>query len=499
MNSCLINNAFIPFKIAQMKRYINLRLKAFLLALVFLLPGCSKYIDLEPQNATYDEVFWVSGANVQKAVSGAYGLLRSSFLSDRSYFIFGDVAADNFDVSGFWNYTAIVQSGGFRFSYVPYLEASLKNWTRFYSVINQCHLIIENTSKIDVSEFADGESQRKRLEGEARFLRAYTYFYMQRVWGYVVMTKESFKDPDAIRPIPRSPEEEVLAYCIADLEAAAQLLDNSGEKMVANQGAALALLAEIYAWKHDYMNAEKYCNEVMSKGYSLESLADYKKIWQGNSKESIFELNMLFDAVSNEATSGFFNIFLTDPYIRNKAINDAWPVGEEMRNKFEEGDKRADSIMTLSSGGNNKYILTKYDGVNYYDPNNTSNYVVSNNLVLIRLADIYLLRAEARYKNGNITGAQDDLNLIRARADLGAYNGVGEDLFHEIFDERRRELLGEGHAMFDMIRMEQLQRLFSGEYSNDRMAKKGYYWPLDMRNLLPQNELLTQNEWWKSN
>ncbi|MFB2118156.1 RagB/SusD family nutrient uptake outer membrane protein [Parapedobacter sp. 2B3] len=484
-----------------MKTRLN-RIFTYLMAVAITgsaLIGCQKYINLEPKNSTYDGVFWVNGANVQKALSGAYSMLRNAFRQDRSYFIFGDVAANNFVLGGdFWNYNTFVESGNFRFGYAPYLEGSVWNWSRFYGIINQCHLIVENTAAIDVSKFSGGEAQQRQLEGEARFLRAFTYFYMQRVWGDVVLTKESFRDPQNIPIIPRIPEEETLAFCIEDLEKSIALLDNASDKALAGKGAAQALLAHIYAWKHDYQQAESYANDVINGPYALEDIENYVDIWKGNSQESIFELNMLFDAVSNEATSGFFNIFLTDPFIRNKSAASSWTIGQEVSQLlFDEDEARFDTITT--PGASSTLLLNKYRGVDYYDANNPNTYVVSNNLVLYRLADIYLLRAEARFKNGNETGALGDLNVIRQRAKLADFAGSGDALFNEIFDERRRELIGEGHTQFDMIRMEQLQRLYPSQYTDERIAKQGYYWPLNMRTLLPQNPELTQNEWWSSN
>lgn len=484
-----------------MKKYINI--KTAIVAVLLgagTLSGCNKYLNLEPKNSTYDEVFWVNGANVQKALSGSYSMLRDAFRKDRSYFVFGDIAANNFALGGdFWNYTSFVENGKFNFGYAPYLEGTLWNWSRFYSIINQAHLIVENTATIDPAKFEGGSEQQKQLEGEARFLRAYTYFYMQRVWGDLILTKESFKDPQNIPSLGRSPEEETLAFCIADLEQAIDLLGNTGNKAVANKGSAQALLAHIYAWKHDYVNAEKYSNDVINSSQtSLESIADYKKIWKGNSKESLFELNMLYDAGSNEATEGFLKVFLTEPYIRNKGLGDTWFLTKEkLALLFPEEEERSKAIIELGSGGTD-FIMTKYSGVDYYDANNTSKYVVSNNLVILRLADLYLLRAEARFKNGNESGALEDLNIIRDRAGLTAYTGSGQELFDEIFEERRRELIGEGHTQFDMIRMEQLGRLFPTYYSPERIAKQGYFWPLQMRQLLPQAPLLKQNEWWSN-
>jgi len=480
---------------------ISYHIKLACLLIFCLTSSCQKYLNLEPINATYDEVFWVNGANVEKALSGAYGMLREAFRLDRSYFITGDLAGDNFLMgSDLWNYQSFKdEDRGLRLSDASYLEGSVHNWTRFYAIINQCNLIIENINNIAISKFNGGETQRKRFEGEARFLRAYTYFYIARTWGDPVLVKETFTDPGNVPSLGRSPESETLEFCLEDLEIALGLLDNSAASTHANLGATQSLMAQIYAWRHDYVHAERFCDEVINSGiYSLENIETYKNIWKGNSNENIFELFMQFDPVSNEATNGFFNLFLTEPYIKNRQIAAVCFIGEKIINSFSEDDLRFPQIIEPVFGESN-HILVKYNNVDYYDPNNANTYVVSNNLVLMRLADILLLRAEARLENGNTGGALMDLNTVKARAGLNAFLGGGESLAEEIVDERRRELIGEGTFAYDVIRMGQLERVFPNSYTSARIAQKGYYWPLDLNTLLPQAPLLTQNEWWRSN
>lgn len=476
---------------------------------------------MSPENATYDQVFWVDGSNVNKALSGAYSLLRDAFRLDNSYFVFGDIAANNLKLGAdFWNYTSLIETGQFNFNYTPYLEGSLKNWSRFYSIVNQCHMIIENAPGIPETKFSGGLAQKNRMIGEAKFLRAYIYFYMQRVWGDVILTKETIKDPTNVQPLPRSPEIETLKYCLNDLQSASALLDNSANKTRANKVSALALMAHVYAWQKDYINTEKYCDSVINNSpVSLEPMASYKNIWMGNSQESIFELNMRFDAVNNEANASFFGRFLTSEYIDNKSIANTWLLNPEVIQEVFDGDHtdlRDDAITQKATESSSEKMLTKYTNVNYYDPNADNTYVVSNNLVLLRLADTYLLRAEARYMNRKDGDALADLNLIRVRAGREIYPKPNPPLpaeqyeepyafIYELMNERVREFIGEGNNMFDMIRMQdrdtgqrQIQARFS-IYSDNRIAKKGYHWPLDMRTLLKQDELLTQNEWWNNN
>ena len=483
-----------------MKLKINTFLFSALLVATSLF-SCKKEINLAPENATYDQVFWANGNNVQKATSGAYVLLRDALKQEGGFFIFGDIAADNFSLGGdLWNYATFVKNRGFNFNYAPYLEGTVQNWSRFYKVINQCNLIIANVPNIPDAKFTDGAAEKKLRIGEAKFLRAYTYFYMQRVWGDVILVKEPFADPLNIPPLPRSAENLTLAFCLQDLASATSLLKYDNSKNKANKGGLLGLTAHIYAWQHNYQKAQLYCDSVInSSKYQLEDVADYKKIWAGNSKESIFELNMLYNATSaTESSADFFNIFLADPFVRDRGNGNIYFGGDTFFDIFQEPEARVDSAFKLASDGST-HLLSKYVNVNYYDPNNENAYVVSNNLVLFRLADFYLLRAEAKAKNGNDAGSLIDLNIIRRRAKLADYAGSGSDLFSEILDERRRELIGEGCNAFDIIRMGQLQVLFPTAYSNLRITQKGYFWPLNMRVLGKQNNLLTQNEWWRGN
>lgn len=469
-------------------------------SITILFSSCKKYIDLKPKDATYDQVFWSTGDNAKDALSGAYGLLRSSFRADRSYFVFGDLPADGFWLSGnYWNYQSLLKDGGFKYSYAPYLEGSLQNWTRFYQLINQCHLIVENTPNIPVNKFYGGEEEKNRITGEAHFLRAYTYFYITRVWGDPVLTTETLKNPADVKPLPRTPETQVLDYCIKDLKTAAGLLSfNEGtdiDKVQADKGAAWALLAQVYAWKHEYPIALLYCDSIISSAkYSLETADTYTDIWKGGSTESIFELNMLYNADNNEATGNFFGDFLRDPFIQGSY--DSWEINTDVTDEIfpdPEKDIRFDKTTTIASDGR---ILIKYANVDYYDNNNPDLYVVSNNLVLERLAGIYLLKAEALNETGNTAEALNALNIVKQRAGLDDYSGTQEETRYEIMDERRREMTGEGCLAFDMIRTGTLLYYYPDIYTQERIDKKGYYWPLDMRTLLPQDALLTQNPWW---
>lgn len=486
-------------------------LTCLLIGIIAIGTACKKYINLAPEDATYDQVFWTTGDNVEKAVSGAYGLLRNALKDTRSHFVFGDLPTEEFklDAGVFWNYQDLTFDKLNHYSYTPYLSNALQDWTRFYGVINQSHLVVENAEKIADNKFPGGAQQKMALIGEGRFIRGYTYFYMTRIWGDPVLTKETLKDPLNIQPIARSSDNEALDYSIAELKAAATLLPfNKGtdkESVRADKPVAWAALAHVYAWRHDYENAKKYCDSViLNGGFSLEPISSYQNIWMGNSNESIFELYMRYDKANNEANAGFFNIFLYQP-LAERSMNSSWRVNTEYsRNLFSDSlvDKRFNKI--FGNRTNSNAALIKYSNINYYDANRPTVYVVDNNLVLLRLADIVLLRAEARLMTNDPAGAKADINTVRNRAGADPLMPADPINILTIYKERSKELYGEGSLAYDFIRMiltnkdPSIDPSLKEFYSPERIAKKGYYWPLDMRVLLPQNSLLTQNEWWKN-
>jgi len=500
-----------------------------LLAVVVLNISCKKYIYQAPITSTYGSEFWTSETSVNQACNAMYGQLRSSLRQDDSYFINGDLTAGVFQVlyAIQWNLSPVgvnnpYSGGPYNFSYVPYLEGSLQNWSRFYRVIAQANLILENLPKMSNSLFKNGEADKNAFLAQALFMKAYTYFYMVRIWGDPVYVSKTFDDVDygKIPPVARTPEVIVLDSCIANLKIASGYLDYKGGDPTAavtpNKGSVYALLAHIYEWKHDYANAHAACQEVINNGgYSLEPMDTYKNIWKGeSSNESIFELSMQYDPNDPnfnqndwaEAQFDFFGVFLKGSIVDNVKsscwIANAGGIADVLFDTAN--DQRAKQILTLvnASGGSPKgYMLLKYTNFMYQNADNKSGAYINNNLVLFRLSDIILLDAEALASTGDLEGARKDLAMTEDRAGIASYNNPANqyDMLDEVVMERGRELIGEGQWYYDLVRTEQTQQwLEYVGYQSTRVTpdQKGYYWPLDMGTLFPQDNLLTQNPYW---
>lgn len=496
--------------------------------------SCKKYIYQAPINSTYAKEFWTSQSSVEQAAGAMYGQLRNSLRSSASFFINGDLCAGTFVPSSTqWNYTSLTSTHNppFFFSYVPYLEGDLQNWSRFYQLIAQANLILQNVPQMPASEFTS-PSIKNAYVSEALFMRAYTYFYMIRIWGDpVVVTKEySNIDYGNIPPIARTPEAIVLDSCIKDLKMAASNLTYMGgdptKSIRANKGSVYALLGHIYAWKHQYDSAHAYCQQVISNGgYTLEPMSSYTNIWAGQiSNESIFELPMTYSPndpnfVSGgswaEAQFGFFGTFLKGgKYTGTPAVNtNCWiaPTGGVLDQIWPDSsiDARFSSILTSnvpSNGDPIGYMLLKYTNFKFeqpgLDPGTGTLPYISNDLVLFRLADIILLDAEACASLGDLAGAVKDLQLTEGRAGINSYQNPTDQrgMLDEIIKERGRELIGEGTWYYDLIRTNStLGWLYNVGYLNTDHridSLKGYYWPLDMSTLFPQDNLLLQNPYW---
>lgn len=515
-----------------MKKQISFfKIIILLLATTILIgTSCKKYLYEPPITSTYGASFWTSQAAVEQASLAMYGQLRASLRSGGSFFINGDLTSGVFiPKTGQWNYQTIKASNNppYNFSYVPYLSDDLQNWSRFYRVIAQANLILQNVPKMSAS-LLKSEAVRNAYIAEALFIRAYTYFYMIRIWGDPVYVTKTYDDIDygKIPPIARTKEAIVLDSCIKDLKTAATNLAFAGGDVAktirANKGSVSALLAHIYAWKHDYSNAHTYCQEVINNGgYALEPMSSYTNIWKGqSSNESIFELPMQYNPNDAnfvkqadgsyqawaEAQFDFFGTFVKGAVVDN-VNSQCWlsPDNGMVDWFYDYADARYNTVWThvpASGGDVAGYMLTKYTNFQYQKPDTKTLPYINNNLVLFRLSDIILLDAEALASNGDLEGARNALAKTEDRAGVATYlNPANQyDMLDEVIMERGREFFGEGQWYYDLIRTEEAQTWLEavGYPADGRVnnVNKGYYWPLDMGTLFPYDNLLTQNPWW---
>lgn len=348
-----------------------------------------------------------------------------------------------------------------------YLDLNI--WENFYRVIYQSNDLVshlKNTKAFSVTYAG-------QLIAEARFLRAFSYFYLINLYGAVplILTTSVEENRSAFRTDTAA----VYNQIVKDLQESQGGLSVTyrGAGIVrANKWAATAMLARVELFLKDWTATEKNASLVINSGlYTPLEAPD--KVFLANSHCAILQFwtqnGYIHDAAS----------LLPDG--EAKPLN---PLTDDLLNSFENNDLRRSTWInaaTLDAAGNTHtyYYLYKYH-------NRTNNTSRPEYLMALRIAEQYLIRAEARAHQGNIPGAQSDLNIIRARAGLPPTKAnTPTELLDAIMHERRVELFGEwGTRFFDLKRTGRLNVVMQA-------YKPG--WRKDTTAVLPipQNEITT--------
>lgn len=506
-----------------MKRIINIFL---FLALAGIYSSCNKFLDRKPINQATDDNFWTNEAEAENGTAGSYALLRTA-LNEMgfAFYYYGDFATDQFAVPPTGEDYVQLNTIQWNF-FVPPTELHramirLRRWDAFYRAIDQANRCVKFITAIPVENFTSTNraAAKDALLGEAHFLRAFTYFYMSRVWGDVPMTLETIVDAARAPHLPRTAQTEVLNQCIADLQIAIAKLPwraaGPNRPIRAGRGTAYALLAHIYAWRGEYDKVIPAADSVIAKGgYSFvnrTNAASYISMFRGNSSEGIFEISQ---NANNEGAGGgaaygtiINNVSfrtLKAPYLAINTGNSHFPLDRVTLSTFFPDN--ADSVdwrrkNGFAFWGTTDPIIIKYSNILYTGPNNTSPLAL-NNIMVFRLADIKLLRAEALAATSAFGDARTALDEIRTLNNVSAYDGTDGGLFEAIIEERGRELFLEGHRFYDLIRLARKTGVikFNGSAATVRMddaqfQQGKYYWPVDPI-LIQINPQLSQTPYW---
>jgi starch-binding outer membrane protein, SusD/RagB family len=500
------------------KRYIILGLAA----LMAMGPSCKKFLDQQPTSEASDQTTWKSDGDASVSVAACYSLIRSALNAAITHYAYGDLPTDEFSdvVAGDISFRDVLNvNWGIGIpsanTYDPRLK--LRLYTNFYTAIAQSNRCLYFIGSMPLSAFTGNDTaaqsaRKNHYLGEAYFTRAFNYFYMARVWGDVPLVTTYTADVSTAPQLSRTPQATVLAQAIADLNIAANYLDwkdeSSADRVVrADKGAVYALLAHIYAWKGDYDNCNTACDAVInaqsngSPSYSLADGHNYLSIYQGQSDESIFEIAQNSVSESSIIATNIAGVTLAQPYIQNTTIPEWQLNGATISALYHDASdfRYRQAFTTVSLGAALYAECIKYSTIQ--NVNSNAAYQVSlNNIIVFRLADIELLKAEALSAKPapDYAGALTIVNTIRARAGLAtSLAGItGPALLDTVTAERGRELFLEGHRFYDLAR--QARNTGKSKFPNisfqDFQAGKNY-WPVDP-NLFFIDANLTQTPYW---
>ena len=511
--------------------------------MVFISTSCRKILEQQPKNSTYLEQFWRSANDCEYAIAGNYALMRDAFTDyNNRYYMYGDAIANTYftiDYNG--DGLEGIQSGNFTFQYN--LQA-LGNWTKYYKTIAMSNLILQRVplisdAQLEASDFVeDATTYRNKILGEALFIRALTYFEMVKVWGDVPLVIESYNDPLTAPQLPRSPKADVMAQIEKDCLAAASMLKwgyaNKLDIAVrANKGSVFALLTHFYLWRATTTNlaspdpimadvdkANAAIDSITTMGgYAQVDTASYGKQFNGRSTESIFEIYMSED--SREGSNQHIGFeFLTDRYVNGFGTNHRYWVPPAYLNEHfhtnpvlhvdtvggkNDSTYHSDSLDVRFRNNfdlvhDAKPTCRKYANVSYRNAGTQTDPFLSNNMIIFRLTDMQLLKAEiALYKN-DLPSAVNIINGFRQRNGCDTLFRVNntyskDDLMYEYMLERGKELYLEGHIYWDLIRTRQYIN-FIPWLGEDRFNAGGFYWPVDPT-LFRDNRFLVQTPYWR--
>ena len=455
----------------MMMKKINIKTIMSLVLFVGLIYSCSDdFVEVSPTSDNSED-FFNNQKDYEDALIGAYDLLQSTYLN----VMLGEIASDN-TLAGGESATDVLGIQEIDdMTHTP-LNAQLRDiWSWMYAGVNRANYILEFKDKTDFTG-------KDVILAEATFLRAYYYFELVKWFGDVPLAVDKRIQFGEQFNIDRTPKADVYAQIEADLTYAASILPYTRTTPGrVTKGAAQALLGKAYLYQDKFDEAATVLENLIQNGpYDLVS--DYKSIFEEageNNIESVFEVQYFegqgagfgcLQCSEGNVAVGFNGVraYTGPDYSSGFSFN--VPV-QEVVDAFQAGDLRKDvAILDIDAWATatGATFGTGYEHTGYFNrkyiPRTRSsnaqgdrNLTNPNNYRAIRFADVLLMAAEAfnRSSSPNDTKAQAYLNRVRERAFGNSSNNItatGTTLYNNILDERRVELVGEGHRFFDLVR-----------------------------------------------
>lgn len=435
--------------------------------------ACKKFVAVPPPiNQVTSQTVFTSDATAMATVNGIF----SQMMNDPNQFtsslatLYPGLSADEFTNYSPGNLDELRLN---KISYANHAVLQSGFWQPAYKYIYTANLILEGLQ----GSATLTPAIKTQLTGEAKFIRAFCYFYLVNLFGDVPLVTSSTYRENAV--LARTAANTVYQQIIRDLEEARQALpanDLSGEKTVPGQWAATALLARAYLFTGNWTKAVEATRLLIKSG--RYRLVPVREVFLRNSAEAIWQLQPVSPVYNTyEAATLFPASASTAP---------TYVLTPGLVNAFEPGDQRKKEWDTVRVyNGDTLHFAVKYK-VNGLNLPRTEYYTV------LRLAEIYLIQAEAEANLGELPAALEDLNAIRRRAGLADFtsnSAAGVRLAIEA--ERRVELFAEwGHRWLDLKRTGRAGQVLGN--SKPAWTATAALWPI------PQQEInlnpgLTQN------
>lgn len=441
----------------------TIRLVFFSAALSLGLTGCSDFLDVEPESVFTDLIIGEQDEGAPKystkqdmdlLLADIYAGFRSTISNfyNLDLPMLTDVRSDNAYAGSIEGWALELDN----FSISPSNTVTSRSWGEHYAMIGKANVIIDNIDAIADPEMTS--DLKKRYKAEAKILRGMMYFDLVRMYGAVPLVLQETPDitSDNISEIypllypSRAEVAQVYGQIVEDLEEGAlngPEASPSGDKFKLTRAFACGLLAKVHATmpEKDWSKVDSYCDDVIAVGYDLAD--NYEDLWSAGSQntiESIFEISY-----SNELSNWGYDMFLGTAW--RKFCTPTHDLEAAFMSEGEEGDliRKNASIKVEACTWDNWWPASSYRFMNKLRTK-------TNSWIVMRLADILLLKAEARVELDDLSGAAGLVEQVRSRVGLPALTAADkaskESMRRAIERERRLELAFEGHRWFDLLR-----------------------------------------------
>ncbi|WP_298707516.1 RagB/SusD family nutrient uptake outer membrane protein [Chitinophaga sp.] len=478
-----------------------------ILAFIIGLTACKNLLDVEPVDRLGANSFWKTRQDVESAVADAYGFIYDKLTYGPYHNVNGDIRAGEFDGTWVVAFKAVAENDLANRARVSdptrYYVHLLDDWYPFYQAIAACNIAIDRIPEVP----GISENERQQFLAEVRFVRAFTYFYIVRIYGDVPLYTQAY-DPEAR---PRTKFSEVLKFCTEELEAVKDNLpwqyeDPTNWGVRASRASALALIAHCNMWMagFDAGNAEAYNKKaaeaalaVKQSGYfELLPIEDFKRIFKGRTKESIFEfsVNKNYGQETKYVSLGQWTTH--DPVVNYGANSDCFYEADFLERMYPAAlpDKRRDLWFYLPYINNTTAMFLKYSNVT-----DVNNYLFDDNMIIFRYSDVLLLGAEALANTGRNGEAIALLDEVRERAGANPYNAATENLKDAIFNERQKELIGEGMRWYDLVRTGRVKdpAQCKNYLTEEQFNQGAWTWPIASKAQINNPNIVLNNYWIK--
>jgi len=434
------------------------------LFLIVLLPACKKQLKEEPKTFISPDAFFTSPDSYELTVKGIYSDIPAT-LSSNSW-----LTRESFsDINGTPDSKYEQGIPTYQNNHQPFFYNVREQWSAYYSMVKNANFILKELGVATVLS----DAQKNALAGEARFLRAFAYFNLVQLYGDVPLRTEPIEDFSNVQ-IPRSPQADVYKFILDDLTfAEANMPDNTAQQGRVYKLVATALLARVYLTMAGnpinqtqyYANAKEKAIAVINSG-KFVLLNDYSKVFHNSAytSESIWE--QTFQPVIGGNTMHAFSS--TVPGHAYILVPAPWFI-----NSFPAGDQRkAWGIVQnyAAPGGVIPPFYHKFVNTDFIDKGATVSQTqnLDYTIPILRLAEMYLIAAEAENEINGSANAYQYINIIRARARVNKsdptnvpdLSGLTKDQFRNaVLMERKWELHLEGNTWYDLKRTNTLNRI----------------------------------------